>query len=809
MSLPTPSTTGVSVLPANSHLAAPSNFFTANKQAIFDAIEDLLSASNSFHSAAAMIAADVTIFQNGDLITTAGYAAAGDGGAAKYQYSAASVATEDGGSVLAPSGSQPGRFLLVHDGVFNVKQFGAKGDGTMAWYNYLSGSPVPATPTDDFAALQAAIDFGIASGARMLSPTGIYRSTGMLVIKKGAGLTWEGANLFRYPGGDSEKLNNTIIACDYPGTLLTIRGMLVTPPGGAIGGDDVTDYTVSSGYRCTGVNLSNIQFGNKRLNTSFSTALVLMKRLARCTFTNLTFANAPAWGLEALAIDDSIFDRCFFYVCGNISQTYAARMRGSVVLGSGANTETTYTLTNGVTFRNVDYEGNWYGHMEAIPLSDSGQITAVNAEGCVGKIVPVQVNGKNAFSFYRMNNSNINLTAALGENSTTPDGTTATEIVRMEYCQGILFDMNLGVGSRSTSGTAQARMRLTRAMTLVDCMAIKGRFDLYTPGDNLPLVDDYLVNAVVGSGFIQPTQIEITGTFRSGVFPLTIIPAKKICNVEGIPQNNNSHVLLGELLNANFAVTTDQQIALRMARFKIRYINVEKASVSMDTTLGGIYLGASKNTAIVSAGQAYTGLITTTDNFDLTLASNITRTGQPLFFSLTRPQLGSPTKTASTVTHSGPTATFNSTSHGFSTGNWVGVFGATQTEYNGNFQITVVDANSFTYVMGSTPSTDATGTLITASLIKRVTPNGSGVTRNQTTVTFNSTAHGLVATNLVQISGADQSELNGTFVINTSVTDSFTITVVGSPVTTPFTGTIVATLLPSADIRIYGDIFKF
>lgn len=71
----------------------------------------------------------------------------------------------------------------------------------------------------------------------------------------------------------------------------------------------------------------------------------------------------------------------------------------------------------------------------------------------------------------------------------------------------------------------------------------------------------------------------------------------------------------------------------------------------------------------------------------------------------------------SSITSSGTTATVTTTAnHGWSDGDFVTIAGANETAYNGQFQITVVTATTFTYTCASTPSaTPATGT-ITATL---------------------------------------------------------------------------------------------
>lgn len=61
------------------------------------------------------------------------------------------------------------------------------------------------------------------------------------------------------------------------------------------------------------------------------------------------------------------------------------------------------------------------------------------------------------------------------------------------------------------------------------------------------------------------------------------------------------------------------------------------------------------------------------------------------------------------LTSSGYTATATSVGHGLSTGNGVVIGGATQSEYNGYYVVTVVDADTFTYKFAGSATTPATG----------------------------------------------------------------------------------------------------
>jgi hypothetical protein len=65
--------------------------------------------------------------------------------------------------------------------------------------------------------------------------------------------------------------------------------------------------------------------------------------------------------------------------------------------------------------------------------------------------------------------------------------------------------------------------------------------------------------------------------------------------------------------------------------------------------------------------------------------------------------------TISTITHTGTTANVTTaTAHNLITGNRISVSGATPSAYNGTFVITRTGTNTFTYVMATTPASDAT-----------------------------------------------------------------------------------------------------
>jgi len=69
-------------------------------------------------------------------------------------------------------------------------------------------------------------------------------------------------------------------------------------------------------------------------------------------------------------------------------------------------------------------------------------------------------------------------------------------------------------------------------------------------------------------------------------------------------------------------------------------------------------------------------------------------------------------KSITSITRGGTTATATLTAHGYATGDYVNIRGAAESQYNGNFYITVTGPNAFTYTMTADPGASATGTLI-------------------------------------------------------------------------------------------------
>ena len=115
------------------------------------------------------------------LAETLGYYTPSDGGGNTYQWNNSSVLSDNGGSVIAVTGVATGRWISTSSTV-NLKQFGAKGDGT----------------TNDTAAVAAAI----ATTKPVFIPTGTYILTSNLVLNSNQQLYGEGTGSVLKAGAD-------------------------------------------------------------------------------------------------------------------------------------------------------------------------------------------------------------------------------------------------------------------------------------------------------------------------------------------------------------------------------------------------------------------------------------------------------------------------------------------------------------------------------------------------------------------------------------------------------------------------------
>lgn len=145
--------------------------------------------------------------------------------------------------------------------------------------------------------------------------------------------------------------------------------------------------------------------------------------------------------------------------------------------------------------------------------------------------------------------------------------------------------------------------------------------------------------------------------------------------------------------------------------------NGNNDSVIHNTSGKSITVSVSGNTGTISykntgAGSATTisaGAVNIDINVKDTLGTNIQNARV-----LLRASNGTgpfPFDATVTIVNSGTTATVTHTAHGMATNDKIQIKGASHTANNGVFLITVSDANTYTYTMGSSPGSNPTGTI--------------------------------------------------------------------------------------------------
>lgn len=177
---------------------------------------------------------------------------------------------------------------------------------------------------------------------------------------------------------------------------------------------------------------------------------------------------------------------------------------------------------------------------------------------------------------------------------------------------------------------------------------------------------------------------------------------------------NEGEALIAEMVYKR--VLTDRDAGLELGLFTNVSVNETTTHAALTEPSGGSYarkvladgswVGAADTRTYPAQVFTATGAAMTGDIHGYFI-NTIAAGGTKRLLHIERDNL----KPVTSLTRSGSTATATVASHGLSTGNKVNVSGAGQSEYNGVFTITVVDANTFTYPVTGTPATPATGTI--------------------------------------------------------------------------------------------------
>jgi hypothetical protein len=219
------------------------------------------------------------------LVYVAGRATDGDGGHGWWRFDAASSASANGGTILAPDAGT-GRWIRQYSDAVHVQWFGAIGNGV----------------ADDTAAIQAAIDYvETLNGGKVLLNWGTFKITSTLNINSGMGvqLIGQGSDGI-HDGGTGAAAATTIgWAGSAGGTMLSVSS--ASGAGNSLQfGTSVIDIKFQCGGTAgIGLLVTSVRNGN------FSRLVFLNPTIAGLKATTLGNANLA----EASDVQRCVFDR--------------------------------------------------------------------------------------------------------------------------------------------------------------------------------------------------------------------------------------------------------------------------------------------------------------------------------------------------------------------------------------------------------------------------------------------------------------------------------------------------------------------
>ena len=136
------------------------------------------------------------------------------------------------------------------------------------------------------------------------------------------------------------------------------------------------------------------------------------------------------------------------------------------------------------------------------------------------------------------------------------------------------------------------------------------------------------------------------------------------------------------------------------------YVNVASGSLTINVTAGATtptIRTAGAVITVVAGAVTVSAKVTDSDGVDIQNANVLIRASDATG--------AFPYRETVTITRVGAVATVAHTAHGMATNDKTQIRFADQPEYNGVHQITLIDANSYSYAVAGTPATPATGTI--------------------------------------------------------------------------------------------------
>lgn len=188
--------------------------------------------------------------------------------------------------------------------------------------------------------------------------------------------------------------------------------------------------------------------------------------------------------------------------------------------------------------------------------------------------------------------------------------------------------------------------------------------------------------------------------------------------------------------NAHHAIYFGASIPTSITLTGISFSGFNASDSQNDSTLyfadtsGTITLnlvGCSGNISVKTAGCTVNKVINPVA-FTVTVKDNNTKSAiQYVWVTIWATATGDlPYQDSVSIARSGSTVTVTHTAHGLSTNQWVEIEGCTETDYNGIWQITKIDDDSYSYQIITTPSSPATGSPKSTAIIINGQTDGSG-----------------------------------------------------------------------------------
>ena len=238
----------------------------------------------SFNSIAALRLRIGTTIANA--AKTLGYYAAGDGGGNAFYWDSTSTATDNSATIIKPTSvSGAGRWLAVNPNNINVRQFGAKTDGT--------------DTTEHF---QAAINFAETNGFVVNVPKGNYTIATTVTLKEGVSLIGERANPY------NAAANYPSIIYHFPTSantnvfeLETFATYVSYVSCGAV--ENLFIVASPVGYTKYGFYLQypvGARFKNIGASKAFTDGFLAIKGSVNCVFSDFRVANTTSYPMAAV-----------------------------------------------------------------------------------------------------------------------------------------------------------------------------------------------------------------------------------------------------------------------------------------------------------------------------------------------------------------------------------------------------------------------------------------------------------------------------------------------------------------------------